>query len=159
VTTRAQFTHDEWDGLVQLPRWVVAAASAAQRDRPYRTKIEVEMGLIASAQGRERGNTFVAEIADETLRIFDDRSVARDIEFTDTGAGITEVLDRVGRVDALLAGRADAVDLVAYRQWLLAITDVVISAVRTGDFLGFGGVLVTEAEHAFRDRLATVLHS
>jgi hypothetical protein len=58
----------------------------------------------------------------------------------------------------MLAGKADPADAAAYRRWLLAITDVVISAARTGDILGFGGQLVTASEHRFRDRLAAVLH-
>jgi hypothetical protein len=157
VTTRSAFAKDEWDRLVQLPRWVVAAASAAQRDLPYRTNIEIEAGLIASARGRDTGNAFVAEVGSDTLRIFDDRSTVSAIEFKDTESGIATVLDRVGGVNQMLGAKADPADVMAYRNWLLAITDVVISAARTGDILGFGGQLVTASEHRFRDRLAHVL--
>jgi hypothetical protein len=159
VTTRSAFAKDEWDRLVQLPRWVVAAASAAQRDLPYRTNIEIEAGLIASARGRDTGNAFVAEVGSDTLRIFDDRSTVSAIEFKDTASGIATVLDRVGGVNQMLGAKADPADATAYRSWLLAITDVVISAARTGDILGFGGQLVTASEHRFRDRLAHVLRS
>ena len=62
MTTKAEFTTDEWDSLVQLPRWVCAAASAAQRDLAYRTKAEVEVGLLSSAHGRNMGNAFLAEV-------------------------------------------------------------------------------------------------
>jgi hypothetical protein len=157
VTTRADFAKDEWDRLVQLPRWVVAAASAAQRDLPHRTNIEIEAGLIASAQGRETGNTFLAEVGADTLRIFDDRSTVSAIEFSDVASGIAAVLERVGGVNQMLGAKVDPADAAAYRRWLLAITDVVISAARTGDILGFGGQLVTASEHRFRDRLAAVL--
>jgi hypothetical protein len=137
----------------------VAAASAAQRDLPYRTNIEIEAGLIASARGRDTGNAFVAEVGSDTLRIFDDRSTVSAIEFKDTASGIATVLDRVGGVNQMLGAKADPADATAYRSWLLAITDVVISAARTGDILGFGGQLVTASEHRFRDRLAHVLRS
>ncbi len=157
MTTRSVFAKDEWDRLVQLPRWVVAAASASQRDLPHRTNIEIEAGLIASARGRDTGNAFVAEVGADTLRIFDDRSTVSAIEFKDTESGIATVLDRVGGVNELLGTKADPADAMAYRSWLLAITDVVISAARTGDILGFGGQLVTALEHRFRDRLAQVL--
>jgi hypothetical protein len=157
VTTRSAFAKDEWDRLVQLPRWVVAAASASQRDLSYRTNIEIEAGLIASARGRDTGNAFVAEVGSDTLRIFDDRSTVSAIEFKNTESGIATVLDRVGGVNQMLSAKADPADATAYRSWLLAITDVVISAARTGDILGFGGQLVTASEHRFRDRLAHVL--
>jgi hypothetical protein len=157
VTTKADLAKDEWDRLVQLPRWVVAAASAAQHDLAYRTNIEVEAGLIASARGRDTGNAFLAEIAAETLRIFDDRSLVKSIDLTDRQAGIAGVLDLVGAANELLDAKVDRGDAMAFKRWLLAITDVVISAARSGDILGFGGKLITESEQDFRDRLAVVL--
>jgi hypothetical protein len=159
MTTRADFGDDEWAHLVQLPRWVVAAASAAQRDLAYRTKIEVEAGFVASAHGRETGNPFVTEVAADTMRIYDDRSTVAEIEFTDREAGIASVLDRVRAANQTLKAKADVVDAMAYRRWLLTITDIVISAARSGDFLGFGGQLVTASEQRFRDRLALTLQS
>ncbi len=157
MTTRADFASDEWDSVVQLPRWVVAAASAAQRDVTYRTNIEVEAGLIASARGRDLGNAFVTEVAAETLRVYDSRATLTGIDFRDTRGAIASVLDRVGSVNRMLAAKGAPADAAAYRHWLLGITDVVISAARSNDFLGFGGQLVTESEHRFRDRLAEVL--
>jgi hypothetical protein len=157
VTTKADLAKDEWDRLVQLPRWVVAAASAAQRDLKYRTNIEVEAGLIASARGRDTGNAFLAEVAADTLRIFDDRSLVKSIDLTDREAGIAGVLDMAGAASELLDAKVDHADAMAFRRWLLTVTDVVISAARSGDILGFGGKLVTESEQDFRDRLAVVL--
>jgi hypothetical protein len=159
VTSKTQFAMDEWQRLTQLPRWVVAAASASQQDLAYRTNIEVEAGLIASANGRQVGNDFVTEVATDTMKIFDDRSTVRAIDFSDRDAAITVVLDRVRDVNQLLKTKADLGDAMAYRQWLVAITDVVISAARTGDVLGFGGQRVTALEHNFRDRIVQVLQS
>jgi hypothetical protein len=159
LTTRADFTPDEWSRLVQLPRWVVAAASASQRDTPHRTNVEIEAGLLASAHGRDTGNTFVAEVGEELMQVFDNRSTVNAIEFTDVEAGIGAVLDQSSAAMRLIGAKGAAVDAAAYRGWLLGITDVVIKAARTGDFMGFGGVLVTESEHRFRDRLAEALQT
>lgn len=159
VTTRADFSNDDWDLVVRLPRWIVAAASAAQNDLAYRTKIEVEAGFIASADGREIGNPFVTDVANQTMAIYDDAEGLEEIGFADREAGIVSVLDRVRVVNQLLKQKADVADAMAYRRWLLNITDVVISAARTGDILGFGGELITKSEHRFRDRLVVVLQS
>ncbi len=153
MTTRANFADDEWDLVVQLPRWVVAAASAAQHDLAYRTNHEVEAGFVASAHGRDTGNAFVTEVAGECMRIFDNRGVIAGADFTDRNAAIDSVLAKVGAVNQLITDKADAEDVAAYRKWLVSITDVVISAARSGDVLGFGGQLVTASEHSFRDRL------
>jgi hypothetical protein len=159
VTTRADFTNDEWELLVQLPRWVVAAASAAQHDTPYRTNIEMEAGYIAAAKGRQIDDAFVADLANETMRLFDARGTVRAIEFRDRATAIVSVLERVRTANQVIKDKADVSSAMAYRRWLLAITDVVISAARTGGFLGFGGELVTTAELAFRDRLVLALQS
>ena len=157
MTSRADFATNEWDLVVQLPRWVVAAASAAQHDLAYRTNHEVESGFVASAHGRHSGNAFVSEVANETMRIFDQRSVVAGTDFADRDAGIDSVLEKVGTVNKLVSEKADPDDVTAYRNWLISITDVVISAARSGDVLGFGGKLVTASEHNFRDRLVLTL--
>jgi hypothetical protein len=157
VTTKADFARDEWDSLVRLPRLVVAAASAAQRDIAYRTNAEVEAGLVASARGRESKNAFVAAVATEALRIFDDRSTLDGVTFADVDSGIIAVLDRAAAANDALREKAAPSDAAAYRRWIVKIADVVVSAARTGGFLGFGGRRVTEAERRFRDRLAAVL--
>jgi hypothetical protein len=157
VTTKADFAQDEWDRLVRLPRLVVAAASAAQRDIAYRTTAEVEAGLVASARGRESRNAFVAAVAAEALRVFDDRSTLDGVSFADVESGIIAVLDRAAEANDTLREKASPADAAAYRAWLVKVADVVVSAARTGGFLGFGGRRVTEAERRFRDRLAAVL--
>jgi hypothetical protein len=159
VTTRADFANEEWELLVQLPRWVVAAASAAQHDLAYRTHIEIESGFIASAKGNEIGSPFVAEVTADTMRIFDTPDTVRAIEFHDRAAAIVSVLERVRTVNQVLKNRAGVGDAMAYRRWLITIADVVISAAKTGGFLGIGGTLVTASEQAFRDRLVLALQS
>ena len=155
---QAGFAADEWDRVVRPPRWIVAAASAAQQDLAYRTNHEVEAGFIASADGRELGNAFVTEVAiADDAYFYDDRAGLHTIEFTDRETGIVSVLDLVRAVNQLLKANVEVADAMAYRKWLLNITDVVISAARSGDFLGFGGSMVTASEHRFRDRLVLVL--
>jgi hypothetical protein len=157
MTSRADFAEPEWELIVTLPRWVVAAASAAQQDLAYRTNHEIEQGFVATASGRETGNAFVTEVAAETLKVFDSRTVVGAADFDDRKAGIDAVLEKVAAVVALLAEKADRADAKAYRRWLVGIADVVITAARSNDILGFGGQLVTKAEQSFRDRLVLAL--
>ncbi|HEY7225410.1 MAG TPA: hypothetical protein VH561_17685 [Micromonosporaceae bacterium] len=157
MTTKADFTPDEWELIVQAPRWVVAAASAAQRDVGYRTNHEIEQGFVATAHGRDTGNAFTAEVAIDTLKVFDSRTVVTGTEFQDRAAGLAAALEKVAVVDRLLAEKADTEDAQAYRRWLIAITDVVIRAARSHDIVGFGGELVTQAEKDFRDQLVLAL--
>lgn len=157
MTTSADFATDEWNLVVRLPRWVVAAASCAQHDLAYRTNHEIEAGFVASANGRQSGNAFVTAVAVEAMRVFDDRSVLAGIDFGDRNAAIATVLDLVAAANRVVTAKADPPDVSAYRRWLVDITDVVIAAARSGDILGFGGRLVTPSERSFRDRLVLTL--
>jgi hypothetical protein len=157
VTTREDFDAAEWDLIVAAPRWVVAAASAAQRDVSYRTDLEIEMGMVASARGQQDPNPFVAEVARETVRAFAARDVIEAVDFQDPQAGIDAVLERVRKVVAVLAAKADPNDAYDYRKWLVRIADVVIRAAKSNDFIGLGGEIVTESERHFRDRLVLAL--
>jgi len=157
MTSRADFEPGEWDLLVQAPRWVVAAASAAQRDLAYRTDHEIEAGYVATAKGSISENAFVTGVAAETMKIFDSRTVVGATDFADRAAGVSAVLERVASAARLLAEKAQPADAEAYGRWLLEITEVVITAARSKDILGFGGQLVTEKERDFRERLAQTL--
>ncbi len=162
MTSRDLFTDAEWDLVIQTPRLVVAAASAAQSDLAYRTENELEAGYVATAKGQFSDNAFVTQVASETMLIFDkpagdalDRLASP--EQQERAAGLDAVLDRVAAAHRLLVEKADAADAKAYRRWLVEITDVVITAARSKDILGFGGQLVTAAEQSFRDRLVLAL--
>jgi hypothetical protein len=150
------FSDTERGLLVCLPRWVVAAASAVERDNATRTHREVEAGFLAVANGRQVGNAFVSEVATRTLDIFDEDR-AHDGITTDTEAGIDNVLERARSAWELLRAKAAPGDAAAYGRWLLAVTDEVITAARSDGLLGVGGAVVTKAEQNFRDRLAQIL--
>lgn len=151
MTVVADFTDDERNLLVRLPRWIVAAASAAQPDNTARTHTEVEAGFIAVANGRQNSNSLVAEIADLTMAVFDDK------RFTTLEGGLDGALVHAAAAWQLLRTKAHAAEASAYGRWLLDITDDVIRAARSDDVLGFGGTMVTPAEQQFRDRLAQTL--
>ena len=155
MTGRTLFTSEEWDLLVKVPRWVVRAASASQPDNARRTAIEVEAGFLSVAEGREMGSDLVKEIAQATMGIYDEEHglpEAAGITFDDMETGLTRVLEQAQAAVKLMAAKAPT-DAPTYRQWLLAISDVVVSAARSNDILGIGGVYVTEAEARFDRRL------
>jgi hypothetical protein len=151
-----RFTDEEWADLVGLPRWLVAAASAACHDNAYRTEVENEVGLLATARGRDRNNEFLAVVAEEALNSFDSQDVIKAISFRNRNAGIDAVLARAEAVSALLSARVPPVDARAYRKWLLAIVDAVIRAAHSG--ISIWGSRVSKPEQALRDRLAALLH-
>lgn len=158
MTTRAAFTAEEWNLLVRVPRWLVGASSAAETDSSQRTHAEIEAGFIAVAGGREMGSALVSEIAQACMGFFDSNQ-AQEVSFADPDLGLGTVLERIRSAARILREKAAPEDAATYRKWLIAVTDVVINAARTGDKLGFGGVAVTEAEQRFRDQVVLALQA
>ena len=160
MTDRSAFDRTQWQLLVQLPMWVAQAASAAERDSARHTAEEEEAGLLAIADGRTSPSPLVAAIAIDLVEVYDEQRpdpTAPKIDPHHPEAGLAEVLDRARQGAALMIATAEPAEAAAYRRWLLAITDTVIGAVRSGAVLGLGGQTVSENERRFREQLARAL--
>lgn len=149
MTHRSVFSDAEWRLLVRLPRWVIAAASAVQADGAFGTAAESDVGLVAVAQGRQSSSPLVSAVADELTEAFDAPA--------DAPANAASTLDSARTVVGLLTAKADDADTTAYREWLLAIADMVIKAARSGGVMGLGAQRVTEAEQRFQEELVQAL--
>ncbi|MFB9236794.1 hypothetical protein ACFFWC_14735 [Plantactinospora siamensis] len=155
------FTDDEWSLLVNLPQAVLTAASAAESDSTRRTMAENAAGLDAIGAGRESASPLVAAVAGEVVQRTGDPDAGEElpvIQPSDPEAMISDVLHRAGTAAKLLAGKAPEGDTGAYKDWLLKITEQVVSAAPSGGFLGLGGETVSESERRFRDELSHVLN-
>lgn len=155
-----KYSDEEWGLLVGLPQSVLIAASQAEQDGSRRTREEWTAGMTAIADGRGSASDLVRLVATDVVARQGDIEEGEDppiIEFPDLAAGLADVIDRARAAHELLAAKAADADAESYRFWLLTLADQVVSAAKSGDFLGFGGELITPAERAFRDQLAAVL--
>jgi hypothetical protein len=152
----ANLTDAERNMLVWLPRWIAAAASSVQPDNATRTHRENEAGFLTIALGRQRPNAFLTEVARQTFDSYDHELAVSGVD-ANTPEGIDTVVERAGWIWAAVRAKAAPADADAYRQWLLDITDEVITAARSHGLLGIGGTLVTPLEQGLRDRLAAAL--
>ena len=154
VTARSEFTAEERNLLVRLPRWVVGAASTVHDDGATRNQQKLDNGLLAVANGRTMDNPLVAELAATAVKVYDDDPKASGVDPT-TPEGRELVIGYAQTAMTILRTKAEDADAVAYRRWLLDITDFVITDVRH-ERIGFGGVHVHPDEKQFRDRLSQV---
>jgi len=102
----------------------------------------------------------VASIAADLVEVYDESKpdpTAPSIDVHHPEAGLAAVLVRAREGAALMIATAEPVEAAAYRRWLLAITDTVIGAVRSGAVLGLGGQSVSDNERRFREQLARAL--
>ena len=148
-----EFTAEERNLLVRLPRWIVAAAIAAHPDSAAKARQEANNGFLAVANGRRLGNPVLADIAAEALKVFDEGTASSGVDPA-TPQGSETILQYARMGVGFLRAKAEPVDASAYRRWLLAITDDVITDIRA-----IGGVHVHPDQKAFRERLADITRS
>jgi hypothetical protein len=154
VTVRSEFTVEERNLLLRLPRWVVGAACVVHDEGATRNRQKLDNGFLAVANGRDMGNPLIAELAAAAIKIYDEDPKASGVDPA-IAQGRELVIGYAQTAMNILRAKADETDAATYRRWLLNITDYVIADVRH-ERIGFGGVHVHPDEKQFRDRLAAV---
>ena len=159
MTSRADFTDDEWTRLKRAPFVAGLAVSIADPGGPIEAVKETAATLrtvVDAAQGEGRGD-LVAAIA---------RDVGEDTKhhhnplsgFRPKGALAAEqVLDELREAAAFVAAKAGPDDAAAFRAWLLAVAQAAADAAKEGGFLGFHAVRVSEGEQRMLDKLGEAL--
>lgn len=161
MTTKADFTTDEWNQLLQAP---VAAGFSVMLADPDFTGILRELKALSRAFGRldvppeaeELVGSLVADLRamserKEHLPGSEDfiRGRPEDIR--------ARILDNLRDIGPLLAARAKPAEAAGFRRWLLGIGLAVAEASREGGFFGIGGARVSEKERSALRELAEVL--
>lgn len=153
------FTPAEWTLLAELPVRVVAAAVAVEPAGEIGTIKELIAGLTGLASGAmaSRDNSLIQVVFE--IYKHEGQGEQRLLELSDHGTEhlVPETLERCQQASAILARAADPSEAEDFKKWLYGIAVEVVSAAKSGGFLGLGGRRITEAEAEFLDRLAEAL--
>jgi hypothetical protein len=159
MTSRAEFTDDEWARLERAPFVAGLAISIADPGGPIEAVKETAATLrtvVEAAQGTDRGELVGAlarDVADAARHHHNPLS-----GFRPKGAlAGQQVLDELREVNAIVAAKADPDDTAAFRAWLLATAQAAADAAKEGGFLGFHAVRVSEGEQRMLDQLGEAL--
>ena len=159
MTSKADFTDDEWVRLKRAPFVAGMAISLADPGGPIEAVKESSAALkvVRGAEGGGRGElpqVIAREVVAEAgqrkspLGGFKPRSGAN--------AGV-EILDELGEVNRIISEKASPQDAAAVREWLLEAAQEAANAAKEGGFMGFHAQRVSEGEQQMLDRLNDVL--
>lgn len=161
MTTKADFTTEEWNRLLQAP---VAAGFSVMLADPDFTGILRELKALSRAfdrldvppEAKELIGSLVADLREmserkERLPGSEDFTEGRPEEIR------ARILDDLRGIGPILVVRATTAEAEGFREWLLGIGRAVAEASREGGFLGIGGTRVSEKEKAALRELAEVL--
>lgn len=153
------FTPAEWTLLAELPIRVAASAVAVEPAGELGTIKELFAGLTSLASGAmaSRDNSLIRVVFE--IYKHEGQGEQRLLELSESATDrlVPETLERCRQASAILAHAADPHEVEDFKQWLYGIAVEVVSAAKSGGFLGLGGRRVSEAEAAFLDRLADAL--
>jgi hypothetical protein len=161
MTTKADFTDEEWDRLGRGPLVAGMAISIADPGGPIETLKETSAALrtiVAAAQTGEHGDLVRALAADVAAKAQNRQNPLAG--FSAKGAGAREaILDELRAVYALLVAKTTPEEIDQYREWLKTASQQAALAAKEGGFLGIGAQLVSEREQQMLDTLAEIFHA
>jgi hypothetical protein len=157
MTTKADYTAEEWELLMKAPFMAGMAIVAASPSGPIGVVKEMFAVGRVLVEGTEESST--NELI--SALVSDVKAGHRPAASTESISSVEEAKDLALKayreVAALLARKAPAAEAEGFKRWLLTAAQRVAGASKEGGFLGLGGVRVSDAEQAALGEIAGAL--
>ena len=159
MTSKAEFTEDEWTRLKRAPFVAGMAISLADPGGPIEAFKETAATLKTvrgAAKSGGRGELVDAVAREVTEEVRGRTSPIAGFRPKGATAGV-EILGELREVNRIVTEKADPDEAAAYRDWLLSAAKEAADAAKEGGFMGFHAERVSEGEQRMLDELAKVL--
>jgi len=154
VTTKSDFTDEEWVRVLRAPFVAGMAISLADPGGPIEMAKET-MATIKSATNPPSREQLLTEVALEIQGMTQKKQNPLSGYKLDKAAGAAgpQVLAELREVKEIVAAKATPEEAAAFGAWLLATSQAAADAAKEGGFMGFGAEQVSKGE---QDMLAQV---
>jgi hypothetical protein len=159
MTTKADFTDEEWTRLKRAPFVAGMAISLADPGGPIEAVKETAATLrtVTAAEGGDRGELAQAIAHDAVAQARERKNPLGGFRPSKGATAGVEILDELREVNRVLSEKAGPEDAAAVREWLLAAAQEAANAAKEGGFMGFHAERVSQGEQDMLDRLREVL--
>jgi hypothetical protein len=158
MTTKADFTEDEWATLVRSPIVAGMAITFADPGGPIEVVKETSAVLrfVTDSSSEERGD-LVGEVARDVRALARQRNnPVRDFRPRGAMAG-KEILDEIARANEIVSSKATPEEAEAFREWIMECAQRAAEAAKEGGFMGFHAERVSQGEKDMLAQLGSVL--
>jgi hypothetical protein len=157
VTTKSDFSEEEWTRIVRAPFVAGIAITLADPGGPIEAAKET-MATLKSATNPPSREQLLAEVALEIQAQTQQRTnPLKSFKPAKGEAPGKAVLEELGSVQAIVAAKATPEETAAFGQWLLATAQASADAAKDGGFMGFKAKQVSEGEQAMLDQVREVV--
>jgi hypothetical protein len=160
MTTKADFTDEEWTRLERAPFVAGMAISLADPGGPIEAVKESMAALKTVSETAQAGGH--GDLADAVSKSAAEKLKQRQNPLKGfkppKGALAGEaILDELRAVNAVVTQKATPEEAAGFREWLLEAAQRAADAAKEGGFLGFKAERVSEGEQRMLDKLAEAL--
>jgi hypothetical protein len=154
VTTKNDFTEDEWTRIVRAPFVAGMAITLADPGGPIEATKET-MATIKSATSPPSREQLLTEVALDIQDMTQQRhNPLKGWKPSKEGpAPGQQILDELREVQTFVSSKATPDEAAAYGQWLLAAAQAAADAAKEGGFMGFHAQRVSDREQAMLDQV------
>lgn len=146
MTTKADFTEDEWLRVVRAPFVAGMAITLADPGGPIEAAKE-SMASIKSATNPPSREQLVSEVAlDIQAQVQQRHNPAKGYKPAGAGSVGEQVLQELTDVCAIVREKATAEEADAFGSWLVSTAEAAANAAKEGGFMGFKAELVSQRE-------------
>lgn len=158
MTTKEDFTEDEWTRVVRAPMVAGMAITLADPGGPIEAAKET-MATIRLATNPPSREQLLTEVALEIQSMAQQHhSPLKGFKPTSGGTSPGEqVLEELRAVGAILTAKATAEDAAAFGTWMVAVAQAAADAAKEGGFMGFHAERVSDREQAMLDQVRGVM--
>jgi hypothetical protein len=154
VTTKSDFTEDEWSRIVRAPFVAGMAISLADPGGPVEATKET-MATLRSATNPPSREQLLVEVALDVQAMTQEKKsplggYRPSAQETPWGE---QVLEELREVQTLVATKAAPDEATAFAHWLVTAAQAAADAAKEGGFLGFRAQQVSEREEAMLGRV------
>jgi hypothetical protein len=157
VTTKGDYSAEEWDLITSAPFMAAMAVVAASPSGPIgviKEMFAVGRGL-AEASAEESSNELISAVISDIRAGHHAAVPAESKQSLEEARKLA--LKTCREVATLLAHKVPTTEAEGFKRWLLSTAQRVAEAAKEGGFLGIGGVRVSDAEKAALTEIAEAL--
>ena len=154
MTTKTDFTDEEWARIVRAPLVAGMAISLADPGGPIEAAKE-SMAALKSATNPPSREQLLADVALEVQAMAQQhQNPLKGYRPTKEGGPVGEqVLAELGAVQGIVAAKASPEEAAAFGRWLVLSAQEAADAAKEGGFMGFGAEQVSDREQAMLDQV------